>query len=395
MPQDAPISVLPQELLPEIFLRYVAAYEMSVWSRMALRHLALVCVDWRVAAFSAPQLWTYIQWDRLIKYPDLLAQRLERTGNVPLHIDATWLFSRSDDVASQLLALLRDRAAQWKRVRLTAVSTDLATLANVGFPFLEDLLVGLKLPSSSASLAFLAHAPRLRSLEISTQVDLGVFQGPNEGYHIAFHLNALRYCASSLEELKLGMQASRDASTARPRPVTTVILPSLNHITLSENTHLVLSFISAPKLAHIALSGSQEGGNDGDVFLSLLGFLNNAGTDLVTALDMRNITGTSAMNLVRCIERLPRLRSLTFVECIEGATGELMGATTLQALTRTTLLPELSDLHVCYTHRVPATTIDAWYEFAEWRAEERICEGDVIQAPKSLYANVSRGKLRC
>ena len=158
--------------------------------------------------------------------------------------------------------------------------------------------------------------------------------------------------------------------------------------------HLMLPFIAAPKLAHIVLSGSREGDPDGDAFVSLLGFLDAAGSNLVTALDIKDITGASALNLVRCIEKLSRLKSFIFVECVEGATAELMGATTLRALTRTALLSELSDLHLCYTHRVPATTIDAWYEFAEWRAEERICGGDVIQAPKRLYANIARGRLR-
>ena len=181
MPKDAPISVLPQELLSEIFLRYLAEYEMFMWSRMALRFLALVCVGWRVAAFSTPQLWTYIQWDRLIKHPDLLAQRLERTGDVPLHLDATWFLFRHDDVSSQLTALLRDRAPQWKRIWLAAASDDLARLADVDLPLLEDLIVGLRPPSAPTSLNFLAHAPRLRSLEISTQVDLGVFLSSDFG----------------------------------------------------------------------------------------------------------------------------------------------------------------------------------------------------------------------
>ncbi|KAL1711654.1 hypothetical protein EV715DRAFT_297834 [Schizophyllum commune] len=145
------------------------------------------------------------------------------------------------------------------------------------------------------------------------------------------------------------MQASRNASVARPRADATVIFPWLKRITLSEDMQLVLPFISAPKLAHIALSSSRDVDNDGDVFLSLLGFLKAAATNLITALDMRNITGASAVNLVRCLEKLLCLRSLTFVECIEGATAELMGATTLQALTGTALLPELSDLHLCYT----------------------------------------------
>ena len=152
-----------------------------MWSRMALRCSALVCVGWRVAAFSTPQLWTYIQWDRLVKHPDLLAQRLERTGDVPLHLDATWFLFRTHDVSSQLLALLRDRAPQWKCIWLTAASYDLANLAEVDLPLLEDLIVGLRPPSAPMSLDFLAHAPRLRSLEISTQVDLGVFLSSDFG----------------------------------------------------------------------------------------------------------------------------------------------------------------------------------------------------------------------
>ena len=221
---------------------------------------------------------------------------------------------------------------------------------------------------------------------------MGPLQGP--GYRAVFYLDTLRRCASSLEVLTLRMQTSRTASTIRARSYAPLHLPNLNHVELSENMHLMLPFIAAPKLAHIVLSGSREGDPDGDAFVSLLGFLDAAGSNLVTALDIKDITGASALNLVRCIEKLPRLKSFIFVECTEGATAELMGATTLRALTGTALLSELSDLRLCYTHRVPATTIDAWYESAEWRAEERICGGDVIQAPKSLYANIARGRLR-
>ena len=86
------------------------------------------------------------------------------------------------------------------------------------------------------------------------------------------------------------------------------------------------------QLAHIVLSGSREDDPDGDAFVSLLGFLDAAGSNLVTALDIKDITGASALNLLRCIEKLPRLKSFIFVECIEGATAELMGALRAQLI---------------------------------------------------------------
>ncbi|KAL1674424.1 cytochrome P450 [Schizophyllum commune] len=155
----------------------------------------------------------------------------------------------------------------------------------------------------------------------------------------------------------------RTASTIRARSYAPLHLPNLNHVELSENMHLMLPFIAAPKLAHIVLSGSREGDPDGDAFVSLLGFLDAAGSNLVTALDIKDITGASALNLVRCIEKLSRLKSFIFVEC-------------------------LSDLHLCYTHRVPATTIDAWYEFAEWRAEERICAEETLREYRAWTAAI-------
>lgn len=177
------------------------------------------------------------------------------------------------------------------------------------------------------------------------------------------------------------MQTSRTASTLRTRSYAPLHLPNLNHVELSEKMHLMLPFIAAPKLAHIVLSGSREGDPAGAVFVSLLGFLDAVGSNLVTALDIRDITGASALNLVRCIEKLPRLKSFIFVECIEGVTAELMGATTLRALGRTARFRELSDIHVCYIHHVPATTINAWYDFEEWRTLKRIYGGDVVQEP--------------
>ena len=147
-----------------------------------------------------------------------------------------------------------------------------------------------------------------------------------------FYLDTLRRCASSLEVLTLRMQTSRTASTIRARSYAPLHLPNLNHVELSENMHLMLPFIAAPKLAHIVLSGSREGDPDGDAFVSLLGFLDAAGSNLVTALDIKDITGASALNLVRCIEKLPRLKSFIFVECIEGATAELMGALRAQLI---------------------------------------------------------------
>ncbi|KAI5897283.1 cytochrome P450 [Schizophyllum commune H4-8] len=111
-----------------------------------------------------------------------------------------------------------------------------------------------------------------------------------------------------------------DLALTRPRT-----LPNMkNHFALSENMHLRSLFIVAPKLARIILPGSQEGDNDGDVFVSFRG---------------------------SCIEKLPRFKSSS-VECNE------------------VLLRELSYLHVCYTYYMPVT-IDARYELAEWRAEER------------------------
>ena len=125
---------------------------------------------------------------------------------------------------------------------------------------------------------------------------MGPLQGP--GYRAEFYLDALRRCASSLEVLTLRMQASRTTSTLQLRSYAPVHLPNLKHVTLLDNMHLMLPFIAAPKLAHIVLSGSREGDPDGDAFVSLLGFLDAAGSNLVTTLDIKDITGASALNLV-------------------------------------------------------------------------------------------------
>ena len=215
--------------------------------------------------------------------------------------------------------------------------------------------------------------------------------GPDEGYHTDFFLDVLRHCASTLEELELKMETWRDHSDYLPKSYAPIALPRLSSARLSQYTHTVLGYVVVPRLAHLELRLSTEASGDGDVFTSLLALLDRE-PNAIESLIIEHVFVQSPSDFVRCLHKLTHLTTLK----IEGYPGTrtLMDTTTLKALNRSAMLPNLQNIAVHYLGGVWPATLDMWYAFLDWRSQERTCEGVVVKALTKIDTDVPDVSLR-
>ena len=215
--------------------------------------------------------------------------------------------------------------------------------------------------------------------------------GPDEGHHTDFFLDVLRHCASTLEELELRMETWRNHSDCLPKSYAPITLPRLSSARLSQYTHTILACVVAPWLNQVALSLSTEASGDGDVFTSLLALLDR-GPNSIDFLTVEHVFVESPVDFVCCLHKLTRLTTMK----IEGYPGTrtLMDTTTLKALNRSAMLPNLQNIAVHYLGGVWPATLDMWYAFLDWRSQERTCEGVVVKALTKIDTDVPDVSLR-
>ncbi|KAJ7641196.1 hypothetical protein FB45DRAFT_1053765 [Roridomyces roridus] len=139
---DAPCTILPDELVCEIFMHFVPTYPLcppltGPESPTTLTH---VCREWRAIALATPKLWQAIS----LRFADAgkvetVRTWLDRSGTNPLSIQMetnngynhAWL---SGDIVGALF-LHRDR---WEHVKLVLLDSELALIA-LPMPMLDSL----------------------------------------------------------------------------------------------------------------------------------------------------------------------------------------------------------------------------------------------------------------
>ncbi|KAL1752870.1 hypothetical protein FB107DRAFT_277311 [Schizophyllum commune] len=383
MPQDAPIGGLPPEIVSQIFLLSVAHLSTRAALYFVLSSINFVCVDWRNIALDTPQLFSSIDLDLFYDKPEVVRFLLAHAGAALLHLSAESGYVEWEEIAP----LLQNYASRWVSVALNPSSQYISDLGHLKLPVLEDLYAVLTPPCVNHCLDFVAHAPRLRRLEICSLVDCG----PEEGHHTDFFLEVLRHCALTLEDLELKMEAWRNHSDCLPKSYASITLPRLSSARLSQYTHTVLGYVVAPRLSQVVLSLSTEASGDGDVFTSLLALLNR-GPNAIESLIIEHVFVESSSDFVRCLHKLTHLTTLK----IEGYPGtrKLMDTTTLKALNRSAMLPSLQNIVVHYLGGIWPATLDMWYAFLDWRSQERTCEGVVVKALTKIDTDVPDVSLR-
>ncbi|KAI4519154.1 hypothetical protein K525DRAFT_156680, partial [Schizophyllum commune Loenen D] len=187
MPQDAPMGMLPPEILSQIFLRSVENLTRRAALYFVLSCINFVCVDWRNTALDTPQLFSSIDLDLFRDKPEVVEFLLAHAGAVPLHLAADSGYVEWKEFAP----LLQDFASRWASIALNASSEHFADFRGIELSLLEDLDVVLTPPCIHRCLDFVARAPRLRKLVVCSLVECG----PDEGYHTDFFLDVLLHCA--------------------------------------------------------------------------------------------------------------------------------------------------------------------------------------------------------
>ncbi|KAK6992100.1 F-box domain-containing protein [Favolaschia claudopus] len=123
-----PVLSLPNEIISEIFIRFLPAYpECPVsWGPRSPTFLTQICRRWREVALSTPALW------RALSLSDGLGQQLgdlwlDRAGSCPLslEVDEFWGGNRPEELALVLSYLGR---CECLRLRLYEVDTQLSSI---------------------------------------------------------------------------------------------------------------------------------------------------------------------------------------------------------------------------------------------------------------------------
>lgn len=126
--QTSPISILPVELLRQIFRATCIIRPAFMRRQVYLRaissfRIATVCSQWRLIALDTPDLWTHITLSSGRRssldaacVQILLARSREASLSITLHVPANSPPDWWDDVAPALFDLLGQAAHRWRRV---------------------------------------------------------------------------------------------------------------------------------------------------------------------------------------------------------------------------------------------------------------------------------------
>ncbi|KAJ6589352.1 hypothetical protein B0H19DRAFT_1226897 [Mycena capillaripes] len=170
-----PVLTLPNEIVSEIFLRFLPVYPLrppltGILSPTLLTH---ICRRWREIALATPILWRGIMISNgdvalgsLLRICDMW---LSRSGCCPLSIR---MDRDEDEVADEsFLAAIVPHCARWEHLELCLSSSDLHTIERP-MPFLHHLSLILQDYLGNKPAFF--DVPLLRTVVLNDQAALGV-----------------------------------------------------------------------------------------------------------------------------------------------------------------------------------------------------------------------------
>lgn len=161
----AAISMLPTEVLQEIFLQAVMSDSAQSLVCATVSH---VCRSWREMALGYPRLWTHLPMECPLWMPEMLV----RSRNAPLRVEACtpWAYS----ALTEAFAERPDYMARIEHLRLSSevgcatMHCILNTLASCKAPILRSLYLGAESDYLPWRTDFPSDfAPQLQSLHIS------------------------------------------------------------------------------------------------------------------------------------------------------------------------------------------------------------------------------------
>ncbi|VDC03032.1 unnamed protein product [Peniophora sp. CBMAI 1063] len=275
----APISVLPPEILADIFYLYASNGSSNALYDLSWAKIMLVCQTWRNIGLSTPSLWSCLEFDGVSRSKRLITQ-LQRSKGWPLDIKARFYGStygsayhalarakliplesarlRSLDVygSSNALALFLERVIppmptcpNLYDLKVHHTTTDVPQDGLEDGLFVLRHLVSDGVPSLS-SLHLYDFAPHWQKLRGLTKLEVG---GSGDGTSVSCVtlLESLSRCPS-LRLLDVSLSTVGDAAT---RDDARVSLPSLQFLRI-ESQHMttccyLLSFLSIPPDASV------------------------------------------------------------------------------------------------------------------------------------------------
>ena len=285
----APISILPPEILCEIFLyaadvdiheQYVVKERRKSYGWICVSH---VCRHWRTVALSCPALWSRL--DVKAGSPELLEAFLARSRGVPLtvsytgrvrgsHLTLPW--SEQEAIAMVLESHLQRTRSLSLTLGDGEQNTILTTL-NGPSPLLKSLEIRCDTSYAVSHDAYtrvheLLHHPetRVRSLKLHhfamrwpkvrlphlTQLNITGGQSPVSPREDLRHLTVALASMEALEELVLDSAVTLPLDSALSDVTTPVVLPRLRTLCLrdsaSECIH-VLNRFTTPSLSSLGL----------------------------------------------------------------------------------------------------------------------------------------------
>ncbi|KAJ7193773.1 hypothetical protein GGX14DRAFT_505677 [Mycena pura] len=164
-----PVLTLPNEIVSEIFLKFIPVYPLCPWmiGIHSPSHLMRICRQWRDIAQSTPQLWRAIsastpnmQEETAQRYVRLVKTWLIRSGSCPLSIQLGYhaIPSYKEDIMEAILP----HTSRWEYITLLYIA-----LPHVdSFPLLRQLNITFQTPVFT-----IRDAPRLRTATLWNQCD--------------------------------------------------------------------------------------------------------------------------------------------------------------------------------------------------------------------------------
>ena len=273
---DQLISKFPPEIASEIFIYYAPPHKSFVKDkkyRSTPLYLGAVCRKWRQLAWRTPQLWPdiMVEFDPMEKYSThLLAERLERSANLPLTISLSpfshWKRAIDDGIYLEVINILNRHSSHWHTLRIGLPAHQLHRLCgSLGGSMLYQLILQPMNESTEHSDAYDVATFSMKCKPTPTRLKLAKYRLRNVDIvwncltHVALESIAVDEClelmrrAPLLEALAL-LQIIR-SSGAFPAPATRIILPQLhrlaiNHIADNSAVAEALDSMCAPSLKH-------------------------------------------------------------------------------------------------------------------------------------------------
>ncbi|KAK7014262.1 hypothetical protein R3P38DRAFT_3206006 [Favolaschia claudopus] len=172
-----PVLTLPNEIIAEIFLRFLPTYPeppplVGIYSPTCLTQ---VCHKWREIAHTTPALWRAIDLTRPFKEPSveeavsLSLLWIERSGACPLSIR----LSDSMEPLSVFTSVI-SRCARWEHLTLKLDATQDLDVIPDSLPSLRELVISFSssFPDPATQVVTLHNLPLLRTVVLDDWQDL-------------------------------------------------------------------------------------------------------------------------------------------------------------------------------------------------------------------------------